>query len=210
MLIREVKKDKKHLSKVIFQNGEEIFIDKTVCEENGIYEGIDLSEEDIRAVSFQSDYYRAKSRALWYLDRMDHTEKALYQKLLRAGFSKEASAKVLARLVELGMVDDRRYAERYAERCKDANVSKREALHKMLEKGVPLNLAKEVLEEIETDESAQIEALLKGKYAYKLSKEGGIQKVYAALIRKGFSFSAVKAALKKYSEELENSEDYDV
>ena len=43
MLILEVKKDKKHLFKVIFQNGEEILIDKTVLEENSVYEGMDLS-----------------------------------------------------------------------------------------------------------------------------------------------------------------------
>lgn len=210
MLILEVKKDKKHLFKVIFQNGEEILIDKTVLEENSVYEGMDLSVEDISNLLESSDYYRARSRALWYLDRADHTEKALYQKLLRAGFPKKASAKVLARLVEIGAVDDRRYAERYAERCVEANISKREALHKMLEKGVPINLAKEVLNDIETDELSQIKALLEGKYAYKLSRDGGVQKVYASLIRKGFSFSAVKEALKVYSEELENSEEYDV
>ena len=34
-----------------------------------------------------------------------------------------------------------------------------------------------------------------------------MQRVYAALVRKGFSFSAVRNALKKYSEELEYSEE---
>lgn len=210
MLILKVLKAKQHLFNIELSNGEQIALDKTVCEENGIFEGNEISEEDIKRLCFESDYFRAKSRALWYLDRMDHTEKALYQKLLRAGFSKQASAAVLAKLVELQMVDDRRYAERFAERCCDNNISKREALQKMLLKGIPLNLAKQVLSETETDESAQIEALLRGKYAYKLSREGGVQKVYASLIRKGFSFSAVKEALKRYSMELENCEDYDV
>ena len=46
---------------------------------------------------------------------MDYTEKALYEKLIRAGFGKAASAAVIARLLELGIIDDRRYAERMAE-----------------------------------------------------------------------------------------------
>ena len=37
--------------------------------------------------------------------------------------------------------------------------------------------------------------------------QNGAEKVYAALIRKGFSFSAVRNVLKKYSEELEYSEE---
>lgn len=210
MLIREIKKDKKHLFKISLANGEEILIDKTVCEDNALVEGMSLSDEEIEELIFQSDYERAKSRALWYLDRMDHTEKALYQKLLRGGFSKKASAKVLERLVEIGAVDDRRYAERFAERCAENNLSLRETLHKMLEKGVPYDMAKEVVSQIDVQEETKISALIEKKYAYKLSQPNGTEKVYAALIRKGFSYSSVKAALKKYSEELEFSEEYDV
>lgn len=210
MLVAQVKKDKKHLFKIVLANGEELFLDKTVCEDNSVNEGMSLSEEDINELVFKSDYERAKSRALWYLDRMDYTEKALYQKLLRAGFSKKASAKVLARLVELGAVNDRRYAERYAERCYNSNLSTRETLHKMLEKGVPYDMAKEVLSELDTDEETKLKALIEGKYAYKLSQPNGAEKVYAALVRKGFSYGAVRAALKKYCEETEICEEYDV
>ena len=59
---------------------------------------------------------------------------------------------------------------------------------------------------------AMLEVLEK-KYRTKLSNEENVKKVYAALIRKGFSFSAVKEELKAYSEELalsfeENREEF--
>ena len=138
---------------------------------------------------------------------MDYTEQALYEKLLKAGFSKKTSAAVLAKLCEFGLIDDRRYAERMAERCKENNISKREAMHKMLLKGVPYDLAKEMLEETDTDEEEQIKNLLEGKYAYKLTQEKGAEKVYAALVRKGFSYSSVRSAMKKYTEQLEFCEE---
>ena len=74
-------------------------------------------------------------------------------------------------------------------------------------KGIPLDLAKEILSQTESDEGAQIKALLEGKFAYKLTLENGAEKVFAALVRKGFSFGEIKKALKKYKEELEFCEE---
>lgn len=207
MIITSILKDKKHLNKISLSSGEELFIDMDVCIEKGLCDRMEVDSDFLDELKYESEYKRAKSRALWYLDRMDHTEKNLYQKLIKAGFDKKASAAVIAWCIEFGLVDDRRYALRFAERCMESNISKKEATAKMLLRGVPYDLAKEVLEEVDTDEQAQLAALIAKKYAYKLTGENGTQKVFAALVRKGFSFSAVKEALKKYSEELEFCEE---
>lgn len=207
MFITSVKKEKQHQVRLILENGAETLIDIDTAKNHCLKAGCEITEEKLAEIEYESQYERAKSRALWYLDRADHTEKALYNKLLRAGFDKKASAAVIARLSELDVINDERFAENFAERCASANVSKREALTKMLGKGVPYDTAKAALDGTETDEEAQIAAVIAKKYVNKLSQENGTQKVYAALIRKGFSFSAVKNALKKYSEELEFSEE---
>ncbi len=208
MTVNNIQREKKHLTKVTFDNGKEILLDNDILGENGIKTGAFLTEEEVEELRFSSDYTRAKNRALWYLDRMDYTEKALYEKLVKAGFGKKASAAVIARFCELGVIDDRRYAERLAARFSENNVSKREAMQKMALKGLSYDLIKQVLSEQETDEETQIANLLQSKYAYKLTLENGTEKVYAALIRKGFSYSAVKTAMKKYIEQLEFCEEY--
>lgn len=207
MTVTGIKPDKKHLTKLLLDEDFEILIDNDALLESGISVGTDLTDEDLKNLKYESDYKRAKSRALWYLDRMDHTEKALYEKLIKAGFSKKASAAVIARFCELGIIDDRRYAERMAERLMDSNVSKREAMHKMLLKGLSYDLIKEMLENSETDEEEKIKNLLEGKYARKLTEEKGAEKVYAALVRKGFSYGVVRSAMKDYTEQLEFCED---
>ncbi len=207
MIINSIVKDKKHLNKITLLGGEELFIDIDVCSDRCLKAGMEIDSSLLEEIKHESEYKRAKSRALWYLDRMDNTEKALYEKLLRAGFDKRISAEVIAWCVEFGLVDDRRYAERFAERCCENNISKREAIHKMLQKGIEYSLAKEVLSEIECDEAEQLAELIEKKYARKLEGENGTQKVFQSLVRKGFSFSAVKQALKKYNEELEFSEE---
>ncbi len=204
MQIKEIKKDKLHLTRITLCDQSEILIDNDVCYEKCLKVGMEI--EDIEALIFESDYRRAKSRAVWYLDRKAYTEKALYEKLVKAGFGKQACARVIARYVEVGLLDDERYARNYAERLMEANVSKREAVAKMLTKGVPYDLIKSVLEETDLDAQTQIKNLLDKKYRTKLAAENGAQKVFAALVRKGFSYSDVKEALKGYIEEAE--EDY--
>lgn len=207
MLITEVQKQKKHLTKLVFEGGEEVLLDNDICLNYSLKPETDITEEELKKLRYESEYSRAKSRALWYLDRADRTEKGMYEKLVGAGFDKRACAAVVGRFVEVGLIDDRRFAENFAEKCRNANISKREGIRKMLLKGVPYDIANEVFSETEIDEEEQIRAVIEKKYARKLTQENGVQRVYAALVRKGFSFSAVRNALKKYSEELEYSEE---
>ena len=90
----------------------------------------------------------------------------------------------------------------------EANISKREAYAKLYQKGIPTDIIKFVLEETEFDEVSQVEAVIQKKYRTKMSDRNSIQKVYAALIRKGFSYSAVRGAIKKYTQEIELCEEY--
>jgi regulatory protein len=206
MQITDFKKDKLHLTRVFLSNGEDVLIDNDIVYEKSLKKGLEIDLKYLEELEHESDYVRAKSRAVWYLDRSAHTEKGLYDKLVRAGFKKEACARVIARFIEVGLLDDTRYAENYAERLMEANVSKREAVQKMLQKGVPYDLAKQVLEDTEADEGTQIRNLIEKKYRSKLNAENGTKKVFDALVRKGFSFSAVREALKSFIEESE--EDY--
>ena len=61
-------------------------------------------------------------------------------------------------------------------------------------------MSKEVLSGCDADENEQITALIDKKYRTKLTAENGAEKVFAALVRKGFSYGAVRQVLKKYTE----------
>ncbi|MBQ8203958.1 MAG: regulatory protein RecX [Clostridia bacterium] len=203
MTVEEIKRQKGHLYKITLSDNSSFLVDCDVCEAIPIVTGKELSKEEITDILKTSDYERAKSRALWFLDRGDRTEKSLYEKLVAAKISPEQCARAIARLKELGLIDDRRYAKNYAERCIESNISKRETYGKLMQKGVPKDIIREVLEETQVDEVSQITALIKKKYANKLDSRENTAKVVAALMRKGFSYPAVKEALRAYGEELE-------
>lgn len=208
MKIVQIKKDKKHTVKVSFTGGKHFNFDLDYWNSLCLHEEDELDEENLKYHLNESDYIRAKSRGMWFLDRADYSEKTLFEKIVAGGISSAAAARAVARIKELGLIDDVRLASRLAEQMSDANVSKREAYAKLYNKGIPTDVIKSVLEETEFDELSQIEAVIQKKYRTKMSDKDGLQKVYAALIRKGFSYSAVREAIKKYTQEIENYEEY--
>ena len=73
MKITALKRQKKHLTLVSFEDGE-ILLDNDVCTDHSLKAGADISKEKAEELLHESEYARAKSRALWYLDRADRTE----------------------------------------------------------------------------------------------------------------------------------------
>lgn len=205
MKILSIKSGKKHLDHIILEDGTELSLDKDIVEAKKLCPGFDITDpEDIQ---FESDYARAKSRALWYLSRSDHSEKALRDKLIAAGFGPVASAEAVNRMAELGLIDDERYARRLAEYLSASGSSKREIRYKLSMKGISSDIIKEISSEDETDEREKLARLIETKYKTKLNSEKDVEKVFAALVRKGFSYSDIKSVLKNYSEQIEFSEE---
>lgn len=207
MEITAVKRDKNHTVKLEFTDGSSVRLDADYANELCLRVGDSVSCQKLDEYAKESEYTRAKSRGMWFLDRADHSEKSLYEKIVKGGISPEAAARAVARFKELGLLDDRRHAQLLAEHMSENNISKRESYAKLLQKGIPNSIVKSVLEETDFDEAAQIKAVIEKKYRTKLSDRNNTQKVYAALIRKGFSYSAVREQLKKYIQETENYEE---
>lgn len=204
MKVVNLKQKRKSLTAIVFDDGSELLVDSEIALIENITIGSEI--ESIEKIIYKSDFKRAKSRALWYLSRGDLSEKSLFEKLVRGGFSETASRDAVERMKELGLVNDYMYAKRLADYLSNTGISNREIQFKLTQKGIDRDIARE-LSKSENDEIDKIKYLIEHKYKNKLDGESNIQKVFAALVRKGFSYSDVKAALRDYSEKLRYSED---
>ena len=204
MKVVNLQQKRKSLTAVVFDDGSELLVDSEIALIENITIGSEI--ENIEKIIYKSDFKRAKSRALWYLSRGDLSEKSLFEKLVRGGFSETASRDAVERMKELGLVNDYMYAKRLADYLSNTGISNREIQFKLTQKGIDRDIARE-LSKSENDEIDKIKYLIEHKYKNKLDGESNIQKVFAALVRKGFSYSDVKAALRDYSEKLRYSED---
>lgn len=206
MKIIKLSDRRKGLTALILEDNSELLLDSEIVILNNLQPGVILDDPD--ALVFESDLKRAKSRALWYLSRGDLAEKKLKEKLLQGGFMSAATEAAAERMKELGLINDERLAERLYGYLSESGASKREILYKLQNKGIPLDIAKGVVENDTADESEKLLKLIKTKYAGKLNTEEGVRKTFNTLLRHGYSYSDVRDALKAYSEEIENSEDY--
>ena len=206
MKIVSLKDKRKGLTSVLLEDGCELLLDTEIVILNSLTPGAVLDDPD--KLLFESDVKRAKSRALWYLSRGDLSRKKLHEKLIQGGFMPSAAIQAVERMEELSLIDDTRLAQRLYEYLSESGASKREILYKLQNKGIPSDIAKQIIEADESSESDKLQKLIKTKYASKLQNEENVKKVFAALIRKGYNYSDVREALKAYSEELENSEEF--
>ena len=94
--------------------------------------GYDISVADLGTIRFEDEYIRALKKAADYLSASDKSKFALKIKLLKAGFSAEASDVAIERLSELGYLDEERQLERAVEREANYNLRGRHYIKRKL------------------------------------------------------------------------------
>ena len=133
--------------------------------------GADISISDIGTLRFEDEYLRALKKASDCLSLSDKSKFALKLKLIKAGFSSEASDMALERLSELGYLDEQRQLERAVER--EANYGLRGRYYikrKLASKGYQSSAVSRAIESLvdrgEIDFDANFERLAEKKGAF--------------------------------------------
>lgn len=151
----------------------------------------------------------AKRRAMHLLAARDYGRNELYKKLLN-NYSEKTAITVTEMMTQYGYIDDERYAKKLAKTYIEIRkYGKKRAALMMREKGLDRDTIEAALEDYDNEAiTSEIIALLKKKYIDRLFLEGlegkkEMQKVIAALARRGYSYGDIKAALYALEEELQ-------
>lgn len=161
--------------------------------------GREITDEQLRACIADSDLKRCKDKAMWLIGYRDHSRRELIDKL-RRDYSAEAAEAAVSRLEELGLLDDGRFARRYAADLVNLkHLSARGVRQKLREKGIDRELIDEVMDELQPDEDAAIREILARRYP-DLGDEKIRRRAVAALTRMGYAYGDIKNALSEYIE----------
>ena len=199
--VEEVSQFKGETLRVDFDCREPIFINSSVVSSLGIRSGITMTDEDIEEAVSRNDFRRARERALYLLDERDYGYVEMFKKL-ENNYSEDICYEVVNDLSRLGLIDDRRYAQKCAEYFLTRKLwGKYRAREEMRRRGIPSELIDEALEEYDEGSDERLRELVEKKYARKLADENGVNKVKAALARQGFSYDEIKRVLAEYEEE---------
>ena len=210
MLLRETRPQRGHKLLLLFDDGTELSIDKTVWEESPYGVGSSLSHEEAAALEALSERRRAENKAVFLLSKRDLSHRELEDKLCREkgryhAERREVAAAAAARMVELGYVNDEAYAHRLAEQYARVKLyPRRRILEELLHKGIDRDTAREAADSVELDETQMALAFLRKKRYTVPVDDKERQRIVGALARYGYSAEVIRAALRSWGEDLPN------
>ena len=177
-----------------------IYIHSEIIRKYNVAKGMELSEEEADRLIYENDLRRARERALYLMESRDHSYRELFDKLEK-NYSEDICFEVCNRLAEIGVINDRRYAEKLCRQLFEVKkLGHYRVKQEMRLKGLSSEIIEETMENFsEEDEPFErLEKLVEQKYERYLTDRKGVEKVKNALARKGYSFGEIKEVLDLY------------
>ena len=168
-----------------------------------LYAGKELSEEETDRLLDSVRRSGRKKRAIELLMRKPQSRKELGRKLLEWDASEEEAADICDRMEELGYLDEREYAGRVVRHYAAKGFGERKLRDELYRRGIPRELWEEALEQVE-DPSDTLDAFIAKKLAGKTPDRKEMGKVSAALARRGYNWSDINDAMRRYGLETED------
>ena len=188
--------------RIDLDEGEPLFLNNEVVYSSDLKKGMDIPHSAIEQLVRDNEFRKARERGLYLMDYCDNTYVQLFGKLRRS-YAEDICYDVCDKLAEIGVINDRRYAENLARRLVEVKLMGRyRAVNDMKQKGLPKALIDEALAPYADGERERLRELIRKKYMNKLDFEDRNRKVTASLVRYGYSFDDIRAVLKEIEEEL--------
>ena len=195
MLIKSIVKYKGSTYEVSFLDYDSIYLNSETILQFGLTSNMDISLERLNQVVYADTLRKAIERALYLLDYKDYSYIQLYEKL-EVTYPQDICLDVLSKLVELGIINDNRYAKNLAERLiLVKKYGSYRAIRELTLKGIDKDLAEEVVSYYDDTQLERLEDLINSKYSRYLVDDKGLNKVKNALVRLGYSYDLINQVL---------------
>lgn len=167
----------------------------------GYVSGDEINEQELAAFKSAAGSRRAFNAGADLIARREHSEKELRSKLMKR-FSPEESEEAVERLIELGLVDDGRFARMYAkEMYERKGMGRRRIEYELAIRGIGGETARAVTDELFEDDDNNIQRIvdiIEKKYYNINSDEKVRRRAWAALQRLGYSYDEIRQAVRAF------------
>lgn len=168
-----------------------------------IREGMELDGETLTALQQSAEVSSIKARAVNMIASRPLSKQELQKRLVRKGSAEEDARTAVEWLEDLGAVNDAAYASALVRHYSARGYGPMRIREELHHRGVPRELWDTALEE-RSDSSEMLDALIRKKCKGDLDDPKERKRLSDALLRRGFSWNEVKAALGRYTEILED------
>ncbi|MBE6962499.1 MAG: regulatory protein RecX [Ruminococcaceae bacterium] len=167
----------------------------------GLRAGDEVDEEMRRRLRTAAGVSDTRAAAAELMGRRAMSRRDLERKLQERGASRTESRYAAEWMEAIGAINDAEYAAMLVRHCGQQGYGPGRVREKLREKGVPRELWEDALKQLPPPEE-QIEAFLNSKLHGEVPDVQQQKKLAAALARRGFGWSDVRAALSRWGAEL--------
>lgn len=201
MIITAIKQISSDMLIVSLDGGEEIKTSLGAVTEMRLYTGRELDEEQLSRLKYLSDRDRARAKGLELISRRMLSVKELEQKLVQKGISEEAAHDCALWLEENRFLDDEAYASALARHYSAKGYGAGRLRHELSRRGVERELWDDAVEHM-PENTDRIDKFIAARLKDSSDREQ-INKVSAALFRRGFSWEEIRQALRRFDADAE-------
>ena len=199
MVIQELKPSQRVQGRwlAMLEDGSILRVGQQEIADFALYAGRELTEEEAAALTAGLRSRQMRERALELLSRKPQSRRELTRKLNEWGAGPEEADAVCDRMEELGYLNEAAYAARIVEVYSARGFGEKKLRDELYRRGVPREEWDEALARVE-DSTQAIDDFLQKKLTGWTGDRKQLQKVTAALARRGFSWSDIRDALARY------------
>ena len=186
---------------VTLEDGSKLPLYRQTVEDFGLYPGLELSEEQFQKLQEAAGAMSAKMRAVRIVAASSVSQKDLQHRLEQKGETPENAAEAVAWMSEMHLVDDQDTARQVVARCIAKGYGLQRAKQALYEKKIPKQYWQEALSDY-PDQTQHILTFLRSRLDDD-SDQKEVKKAIDALLRRGHSYTEIRAAMRMLAVEPE-------
>ncbi|MDO5445257.1 MAG: regulatory protein RecX [Eubacteriales bacterium] len=204
MVVSDLKQTSPERYRICFEDGSEIRSTLSAIAEMRVAKGKDFDDEQIeklKSISFRS---LTLEKAIELVSYRQMSAKELFDKLRHKGIDEETAEYCAVKLVEMGIIDEERYASSLAAHYSGKGYGAGKIRAEFSRRGIPRDLWDDALNDLPQSDD-KLDHLIRSKLSDP-SDRNQIRKVSASLYRRGYSWNEIRSALERCSMDMDVTE----
>jgi len=188
---------------VYLENGELFRIGEGDVLELSLYQGMEICDELHDKLEEAALVFKAKERALNWMALKPMSRMEVFRKLVSIQVSESQAEDICNWLENIGLINDESYAKTVADHYFRKGFGEHRVRAELAHRGVPREFWEDVL--VERDEMDGIlDRFVESKLRNKEASRENLKKVNDAIVRRGYSWQQASAAIRRYTDGLED------
>ena len=207
-VVTAVERSGRHSMLVTINEDVQLLLTRDIWAERPLTEGQELDFEEFSRWLLPRQYPAALNKAVAMLAQRAHAGGEIRRKLERAHYLEDTIDMVLYKLEKERLLNDEAFAREYAASCARRQMGKSRIRMELSRKGLPRELIDRAMEALSSEEGDEAAVRLAQKLLRRHNGEDArreMQKVLAAMARRGYSYedsrAAIEAAIRLEDEE---------